>query len=36
MDREGQGFRALVNTIREESDGSGSEDVGIEDASDGG
>jgi hypothetical protein len=34
MDRECQGFRVLVDTVREESNDSGSEDVGIEDVSD--
>ena len=34
MDRECQGFRVLVDTVREESSDSGSEDVGIEDVSD--
>jgi hypothetical protein len=34
MDRECQGFRVLVDTVREESDDSGSEDVGIEDVGD--
>jgi hypothetical protein len=34
MDRECQGFRVLVDTVREESGDSGSEDVGIEDVGD--
>jgi hypothetical protein len=34
MDRECQGFRVLVDTAREESDDSGSEDVDFEDVSD--
>jgi hypothetical protein len=34
MDRECQGFRVLVDTVREESSDSGSEDIGIEDVSD--